>query len=434
MKNLLLLFLTFFSIELIANQLNFEKFGSDSIQCVTNISLFREYVKQKNYDDALVPWRAAYISCPKSTKNIYIDGAKLYKYLIKKNKGNIDVQKSYLDSLENLYDNRVNYFGDENYVLGLKGSDMIRYSFSDNDRAFSYLKQSVEALQSSSKATALFSYFKSATEKYKSNSFDKSQVLEVYALVSDYLDINISNESKSQKFYIKAAENVEKLFVPFATCDDLINMFTSKYNSTPDDLSLLNRIVKVLNKKNCSDAEVFYLASEKLHDLNPTAESAYNMGNLSLKNNKLAPAIAFFEQSLNLETDDFDRANCNYGLSIAYFKSGNNSQARSYAYKSLELSPTLAKSMLLIGDIYVASSSECGSNSFESSMLYSAAIDKFISAKKIDDDISDLANKKIVTYSKYLPNNEDAFFNGYKEGDIYEIGCWINESTKVRIK
>ena len=87
---------------------------------------------------------------------------------------------------------------------------------------------------------------------------------------------------------------------------------------------------------------------------------------------------------------------------------------RSYAYKSLELSPTLAKSMLLIGDIYVASSSECGSNSFESSMLYSAAIDKFISAKKIDDDITDLANKKIVTYSKYLPNNEDAFFNGYR--------------------
>ena len=239
-----------------------KKFGSDSIQCVTNISLFREYVKQKNYDDALVPWRAAYISCPKSTKNIYIDGAKLYKYLISKNKGNIDVQKSYLDSLENLYDNRVNYFGDENYVLGLKGSDMIRYSFSDNDRAFSYLKQSVEALELVLKQLLFFHTLKSATEKYKSNSFDKSQVLEVYALVSDYLDINISNESKSQKFYIKAAENVEKLFVPFATCDDLINMFILSIKKLQMIYHLLNRIVKVLNKKNCSDAEVFYLASK----------------------------------------------------------------------------------------------------------------------------------------------------------------------------
>ena len=59
-------------------------------------------------------------------------------------------------------------------------------------------------------------------------------------------------------------------------------------------------------------------------------------------------------------------------------------------------------------------------------------INLFLLKKLID--ITDLANKKIVTYSKYLPNNEDAFFNGYKEGDIYEIGCWINESTKVRIK
>ena len=49
----------------------------------------------------------------------------------------------------------------------------------------------------------------------------KSQVLEVYAVVSDYLDINIAKDSKSKKFYVKAAENVEKLFVPFATCDDL---------------------------------------------------------------------------------------------------------------------------------------------------------------------------------------------------------------------
>ena len=90
--------------------------------------------------------------------------------------------------------------------------------------------------------------------------------------------------------------------------------------------------------------------------------------------------------------------------------------------------------MLLLGDIYVASANECGSNSFESAMLYSAAIDKFIIAKNMDSSVADLANKKIAIYSKYLPTNEDAFFNGYKEGDTYTVGCWINESTKVRIK
>ena len=53
-------------------------------------------------------------------------------------------------------------------------------------------------------------------------------------------------------------------------------------------------------------------------------------------------------------------------------------------------------------------------------------------AKNIDNNIADLANKKIASYSKYLPTKEDAFFNNYNEGDSYIIGCWINESTKVR--
>ncbi|MGB2457612.1 MAG: hypothetical protein ACPIA4_01070, partial [Flavobacteriales bacterium] len=147
MKKLLFLFSAFLSISLSANPLVGSKFGSDSVQCVTNISLYREYVKQKNYDDALTPWRKAYALCPKATKNIYIDGAKLYKHLISKNKGAIELQKAYLDSLETLYDNRIANFGKENYVLGLKGSDMMKYSFSDLDRAFTYLKQSVEGQQ-----------------------------------------------------------------------------------------------------------------------------------------------------------------------------------------------------------------------------------------------------------------------------------------------
>lgn len=410
------------------------KFGMDSVACVTNISLYREYVKQKNYDDAISPWRKAYVHCPKATKNIYIDGAKIYNYLIKKNKGNKEVQKAYLDTLMTIYDNRIANFGKREYVLGLKGSDMVKYSFADLDLAFDYLKESVEGLQNKSKATALYSYFKAATQKFKAKTFTKPQVLEVYAAVSDYLDYNLSKESKSKKFYEKASENVEKLFVPFATCEDLISMFDAKYKETPDDLSLIKRIVKVLDKKDCTDASVYFDAATKLHEAEPSALSAYNMGNLSLRKNKSSQAVTFYKQALEMTENENDKANYYYGLSGAYFKSGSNSTARSYAYKAIEIKPNWGKPLVLIGDIYAASANECGSNSFESAMLYSAAIDKFIAAKSKDSSVSDFANKKIASYSKYLPSNEDAFFNGFKEGDSYTVGCWINETTKVRIK
>lgn len=410
------------------------KFGEDSVSCVTNISLYREYVKQKNYDDALSPWRKAYINCPKATKNIYIDGAKIFNYLINNSKGNEELQKAYLDTLSTIYDNRVVHFGKREYVLGLKGSDMLKYSFADLDLAFEYLKESVEGLQNKSKATALFSYFKAATQKFQEKTFTKAQVLEVYAAVSDYLEYNLSNESKSKKFYEKASENVEKLFVPFATCEDLIAMFDAKYQETPDDLTLIKRIVKVLDKKDCTDATVYFEAATKLHESEPSALSAYNMGNLSLRKNKYSQAIGFYNQALEMAENDEDKANYYYGLSGAYFKSGSNSTARSYAYKAIDIKPSWGKPFVLIGDIYAASANECGSNSFESAMLYSAAIDKFITAKSKDSSVGDFADKKIASYSKYLPSNEDAFFNGFKEGDSYTVGCWINESTKVRIK
>jgi len=165
MKKLLFLFSAFLSITLSANSLVGSKFGSDSVKCVTNISLYREYVKQNNYDDAMTPWRKAYTLCPKASKNIYIDGAKLYNHLISKNQGSEELQKAYLDSLEALYDNRIANFGKEDYVLGLKGSDMMKYSFSDLDRAFTYLKQSVEGQEAKSKATALFFILQSCYRK-----------------------------------------------------------------------------------------------------------------------------------------------------------------------------------------------------------------------------------------------------------------------------
>ena len=153
---------------------------------------------------------------------------------------------------------------------------------------------------SKSKATALAAYFQAAAKKFEAGTFKKSDVLEVYSIVADHIDYNINKGGKSQKFYVQAAEKVEKLFVPFATCEDLIMMFDAKYAETPDDLGFLKRITKVLDKKDCKNAAVYFSAASKLHELEPTAYSAYNMGNLSLTKNKSSDAIAYYKQAIEL--------------------------------------------------------------------------------------------------------------------------------------
>ena len=435
MKNSILLVISILSVTTYAKPILIDgKYGVDSVECVKNISVYREFIKQKNYADAVSPWRWAYLNCPKSTKNLYVDGSKIFKYLIKNAKGNNPLQLALVDSLMMMYDQRITFFGQEGYVLGLKGADMLKLQPKNLEDAFGLLHQSIEIQGSKSKATALAAYFQAASKKFEAGTFTKPDVLEVYSIVADHIDYNINNAGKSQKFYLQAAEKVEKLFIPFATCEDLVAMFDTKYTETPDDLGLLKRITKVLDKKDCTDASVYFKAAAKLHEVEPTAFSAYSMGNLSLKKNKSSDAITYYKQAIELSSNSDDKANYLYALSKGYFLAGSYQTARSKAYEALELNALWGKPMILIGEIYAASASSCGSNVFEKGMVYSAAIDKFIQAQRIDESIEDIANRKIATYSKYLPSNEDAFFSGATEGSAFQVGCWINESTKVRLK
>ena len=71
-----------------------QKFGptpEDSIECIKNLSLYREYFKQwrrKGYTgetikDIVPHWRYCFIKCPKATENIYINGVKIFSHLLK---------------------------------------------------------------------------------------------------------------------------------------------------------------------------------------------------------------------------------------------------------------------------------------------------------------------------------------------------------------
>ena len=434
MKNLIALFFGLLCMSSFAEEVIVaSKFGEDSIQCVRNRSIYREFVKQKNYDDAIQPWSWAYTNCPQSSKNIFVDGAKIFKYRIKKAKSDKTLKIALADSLIALYDARIQFFGQEGYVLGLKGADLLRYFPERLDEAFNCLKTSVETKENKSKATALFSYFKASVAKFENKSISKIEMIEVYAVVADYVDYNLRIDSKSNKYYVQASEKIENLFAPFATCEDLVAMFENKYSETPDDLILLKRIVKNL-QEDCKDASLYYSAVSKLHVAEPSAFSAYNMGGLSVKNKKYSDAIKFYKQAIEISSSESDKSKYYLGLANAYFKAGKPSEARKNAYISLEKNPEWGKPLILIGDLYVASATDCSSNAFEAGMVYSAAIDKFIRAKNVDSSVSEIANKKIITYTKYLPTTEDAFFSDSKDGDSFRVGCWINEATKVRIK
>ena len=86
--------------------------GEDSVRCLRNSSLYREYARQKDFVMALPYWKITFNECPKASKNIYLDGVKIFKYKLGKNE-NPDHKSVLLDSLMLIYDQRIKYFGEK---------------------------------------------------------------------------------------------------------------------------------------------------------------------------------------------------------------------------------------------------------------------------------------------------------------------------------
>jgi hypothetical protein len=89
------------------------KYGADEQKCKENLSMFREYYKQKNYTDAYIPWMWSFNNCPESSQNIYKNGPRIIKAKMKADKEN---KLAYIDTLMMVFDQRIEYFGKEGYV------------------------------------------------------------------------------------------------------------------------------------------------------------------------------------------------------------------------------------------------------------------------------------------------------------------------------
>ena len=403
------------------------KYGADEQKCKENLSMFREYYKQKNYDDAYSPWRWAYLNCPESSGNIFKNAPKILKAKMKADKAN---KSAYVDTLMMVFDDRIKYFGKEGYVLGIKGYELIGVDKSRSEEALGYLKRSIELEGNNASVQAVFGYMKAIVNLEKSGIKAKSDVIEAYSVVSEVIDYNIVNETKMAVHFVKYSEKVEKLFTPYANCDDLIALFSVKFDPATEDVNLLKRITKVLENKDCTNSDLFFSASSRLYELEPSSASADQMSKMCIAKGKSSNAITFAKQAIELEEDANQKAIYYLGLADAYRNGGSYASARNAVYSALELRNGWGEAYMNLGNIYIAGAKNCGSD-FDKSTVYWIAVDAFRKART-DEETSDRASKSINTYSKYFPTKENCFFNGVEAGKPHTVACWINKTTTAR--
>ncbi len=413
--------------------------GEDSIRCIKNISLYREYYKQKNYADANEPWKVVYMECPKASKNIYIDGIKMIKASIKKSES--DEQKELLvDSLLNIYDKRIKYFGQKGFVLGKKGIDLAHVSkntVENMQKSYDILSEAIAIRGKSSGAAEMVVYLQTSKVLYSAKKFDGTQVVSDYALLMDIIDDKLKKNPNDKKT-LKAKTAIESIFEKSgaASADNLVHLFEPKFKENPNDIALLKKITILLNNtKGGNETVLYFNAAEKLNTIEPKAIFAYQLAKRYSNIEKYNESTKYYKQAIELQEDNLIKSKYYLELGdLTYRKLGNYAIARSYALKAHELNKTSGYPYMLIGHIYAAATKSCSEKAFEQNAIYWAAVDQFAKAKAIDPNLTESANKYIAAYHKYFPDNEAIFFNGYNEGDVYKIECWINESTTVRAR
>lgn len=412
--------------------------GEDSINCIKNQSLYREYVKQGNYELAQAPWALVYTECPKSTKYIYIDGIKIIENTIQKTSD--PAQKAALiDSMMRIYDQRIKYYGQKGFVLGNKGVDFIKYSevtVENMQIGYNYLKESITLEKLNSGPAELLTFMQASNALFQANAIEGGQVVQDYAMVSETADAIIANKKKGWDNVEKAKVSIDQVFESSgaAKCENLIPLYTKKFGETPEDVEFLTKSTSMLKATKCIDDPLYYQLSEKLFSLQPSAEIAYELAKLDNQNDRLEQAAIYYKKAIELEIEDEAKAKYYLELGDVTRRLGNYSQAKTYALNSIEFDATSGYPYLLIGNIYAAASKSCSDDDFEQKTVYWVAVDKFIKAKEVDPELTNDANRFIDAYKPHFPDNETLFFHGLKEGDTYTVGCWINERTVVRAR
>lgn len=414
------------------------KYGADSAECIKYLSYYSEYYKQKNYDEALPNWRKAYKLCPpQASQNLLLHGTTLLRRVITQNAKNPELQKAVIDSLLKLHDQRVEFYPkNAESALNNKATDANNY-VTDPKALYDIETATIESLQENAKPSALFFQFKSAVEYYQNKGIEADVVINDYQKVMDLLAKQNPTTDADKEQWSTMKSNIETLFMTskVASCDNLIELFTPRFEANPEDISLLGNIVSLMNSSdNCTDNDLYLKAVTNMYKLNPTHTSAYGLFKLNSSRGNINDAVAYMEEAIaSPESDNATDGKYNYELAVACFKNGMSAKAFDAARKAIELNPAdyEGKSDLLIAQIWA--NAGCGGDEISKRAPYWVAVDYLQKAKAADASLEEEANRLIRAYSGYYPQTAEAFMYDVTDGQSYTVSCaGMRATTTVR--
>ena len=406
-------------------------------ECLTNLSIYVESAKVKNYDAAFEPWKLTYEACPELNRANYLYGERILKHKIENSAG--EERAAYAALLLKVYDDSMKYF-QSRYPLAGVVIDKVLLQRSENmigdDEIFSQLDQAFKAdRENFSNPQALYLYFSSLVDLNAAGKRDIQEVFDVYDEVVAKLEeenIKLTNEiakllpleedgsisgkdkqrlrvySTNSASFGKVAASVDAKLGALADCENLVPLYEKSYDARKTDVKWVKSAVGRMFGKDCTDSPMFRKLFEAQIALEPSADAYLYGGTLKQKAGDIAGALADFNKSAELETDNYKKSNILFKIATIVRKS-NKVQARNYLNQSIKANPSNGRAYLLLAALYADSANECGESQFDKRAVYWLAAKTADRAGRVDPSLRDTAAKAVESYNAKAPSKTDIF-------------------------
>ena len=439
---------------------------NSSVDCRENLSIFAESAKIKNYKAAYEPWMSVRVNCPKYSLATFQYGELILKDFIKNSSGE-EEKKIYINDLLKLYDEwaanfpqrkGVNQIGkiysskgqamiDNNFEDKLKIYQTFEYAYNNDINSFSnpkplayYFITAYELYTSGNPSVSLevlFNKYEDLTERFEALRIDLAKQIDVI-LKKEESGVALTSKEASNKRRYGVNSNavssyltlIDQKISKVATCDILIPLYTKNFEKNKNNALWISRAAGRLDGKECSDDPLFVTLVEQLHKLEPSANSAFYLGILNDKRGNSDEALKYYQESVELESDNYKKANILYRIAVKLKDKGRKSSSRNYAERALSLQPSLGKAYILIASLYASSANACGDSQFNKRAVYWLAAQTAQKAGRVDASIRKTANNFVASYNGRAPSKTDIFTEG-NQGKTITFSCWIRRSVKV---
>ncbi|RZJ72629.1 MAG: hypothetical protein EOO45_10750 [Flavobacterium sp.] len=428
-------------------------------KCESSFKTFENNVKAGDLNDAdnLLPDLLKL--CPKVSEKVYEYGQLVLEHKVRTASSSEDEKKSVNDLLD-LYSVYEKNFPANNNAITLKRARLQwKYKLAPEQDVYKALSSAfAKNRQAFADYESIEIYFNLFLKDYEANKkLTQEEFLEAYGAISGQViaaknaiaqkeaELRQKKEttplSEDEARFLEGAEqasesltavgeNVYKQSSKYLSCEMLEAYYGKNYSENKTNVAWLNGLVEVMMSSRCYNSPIMQQSALDAHVLRPTAQSAYTLGNIAMRNRDSKKAIGYYEESAGLEKNIQKKSELYYEIA-SIFRNSDKAEAKKYALKSAELNPKYGRPYLLLAEMYSSVTKECTLTDFEKKAVYWLAIDASQKAAVAEKKYQPTATAMIKNFDARKPGKQDVKDAKLKKGAKVAIGCWINETVTV---